>query len=61
MRKCSKKFFREKAKKIGFSLVSLRSETIENKSETKANEAKKHTETKRNRKIAEINRKKLKI
>jgi hypothetical protein len=45
MRKLSKFFFASKRKKAVFSLVSLRSETLEITSETKASEAKK---TKRN-------------
>jgi hypothetical protein len=48
MRKCSKNIFAWKRKKSVFSLVSLRSETMKNRSETKANEAKnaKRNETK---------------
>jgi hypothetical protein len=49
MRKLSKFFFASKRKKAVFSLVSLRSETLEITSETKASEPKKtqekHNET----------------
>jgi hypothetical protein len=44
MRKLSKFFFASKRKKAVFSLVSLRSETLEITSETKASKAKKNLE-----------------
>jgi hypothetical protein len=46
MRKISKFFFASKRKKSVFSLVSLRSEKLEIRSETKTNEAKTQSETK---------------
>jgi hypothetical protein len=48
MRKLSKFVFASKRKKAVFSLVSLRSETLEITSETKASEAKKKNQEKRN-------------